>query len=117
MTAESATLRERPYSDPKGIATFGSGEHRLPACCPRQLAEDCITHRKVSVATNVGRAFRQAAEKDRLAACALQSKPTCAWERRASAWHALLPGGKLFRLLSSDQDGRERSFPDSSHLS
>ena len=40
-----------------------SGERRLPACIPRQLADEFPKD-----------TFRQAAEKDRLAACAPQNK-------------------------------------------
>ncbi|PYL08747.1 MAG: hypothetical protein DME33_06655 [Verrucomicrobia bacterium] len=47
------------------------GEHRLPACSRRQLADDRTgSQAGVSVSAE---AFRQAAEKDRLAACAPQN--------------------------------------------
>ncbi len=47
-----------------------SGEHRLPACSRRQLADDSLATSKETSAANVRRPFRQADEKDRLAACA-----------------------------------------------
>ena len=43
-----------------------SGEHRLPACCRRQLADDSNQWREFLV-VHVRWAFRQAAEKDRFA--------------------------------------------------
>src|SRR2546423_11825400 len=46
-------------------------EHRLPACCRRQLADD-FHYMATILAVDFQIAFRQAAEKDRLAACAPQ---------------------------------------------
>jgi hypothetical protein len=52
---------------PQQVAT-GSGERRLPACCRRQPADDIFAKR----ISNQTKAFRQAAEKNRLVACAPQ---------------------------------------------
>ena len=48
-----------------------SGERRLLACSRRQLADDTTVLQTVSP-SDVETAFRQAAEKNRLAACAPQ---------------------------------------------
>jgi hypothetical protein len=50
-------------------ASANSGEHRLLACSSRQLAANMGRSARTSAAT-FWDAFRQAAEKDRLAACA-----------------------------------------------
>jgi len=44
-----------------------SGEHRLAACCRRELADGSLLRTTISV---IERSKSKAAEKDRLAACA-----------------------------------------------
>jgi hypothetical protein len=75
--AKRSDLEDRTFRFAESVRAFvqrlstRSGERRLLACGRRQLADDTRALQRTP-ASNVQRAFRQAAEKDRLAACAPQ---------------------------------------------
>src|SRR5438094_4704482 len=70
----------RPNSRQKGSASQRritiSGEHRLPACCRRQLADDALSLCK-NAWDRTREEFFGRLPKDKLAACAPQSRPAC----------------------------------------
>src|SRR5207247_1373563 len=97
---ETSTIRARAISDPQHL------EWRFP-----------LASRKIIQFTAMAKASPECASAlwgaQAASLCSPEVDPTCARERRASAWCAPFRDEKLFRLLSSNQDDRAQLFPSS----